>query len=98
MLHKIHIVGYQLIHFKSVKFLTAINRLIINVPTSNNPVFHLIGRKSKSYKYARISFLLPMLRTHDRTSSVWISTCGILIGTFTTTLKPQSDAVAPSAG
>ena len=31
MLHKIHIVGYQLIRFKSIKFLTAINRLMINI-------------------------------------------------------------------
>ena len=35
MVHKIHMVGYRLIHFKSVKFLTAINRLIINIPNPN---------------------------------------------------------------
>ena len=33
-MHKIHIVGYRLIHFKSVKFSTAINQLIINIPIS----------------------------------------------------------------
>ena len=33
MVQKIHIVGYWLIYFKSVKLLTAINRLIINIPS-----------------------------------------------------------------
>ena len=52
MVHKIHIVGYRLIHFKSAKFLTAINWLIINIPSL--------------YTYINYSFMCLMSRLSSK--------------------------------